>query len=144
MLRRVARVLRVGLFVVALALVLWIPVSFMYHAWCVLPPTAANSIGFISERGAVFFYVVPDSFAGADGVHWGVEEGLSLLFAESDPFLPRVKTDQESILATVPLWLLAFLCLAWPVTSFVIARRRRRTRGFEVEAVVKDDGGSLR
>jgi hypothetical protein len=34
----------------------------------------------------------------------------------------------------IPLWLLAFLCLAWPVTSFVVARRRRRTRGFEVEA----------
>jgi hypothetical protein len=34
----------------------------------------------------------------------------------------------------LPLWLLAFLCLAWPVTSFLIARRKRKGRGFEVEA----------
>jgi hypothetical protein len=33
---------------------------------------------------------------------------------------------------SIPLWLLAFLCLAWPVTSFLLARRRRG-RGFEVE-----------
>ena len=31
----------------------------------------------------------------------------------------------------IPLWLPALLCLAWPVTSFLLARRRRR-RGFPV------------
>jgi hypothetical protein len=42
---------------------------------------------------------------------------------------------------TIPIWYLAFLCLACyvialrlaPVTSFLLARRRRGTRGFEVE-----------
>jgi hypothetical protein len=34
----------------------------------------------------------------------------------------------------MPLWLLASICLVWPVTSFIIARRRRKGRGFEVEA----------
>ena len=35
---------------------------------------------------------------------------------------------------SIPLWLLAIICLAWPVTSFIIARWRRKGRGFEVEA----------
>ena len=30
-----------------------------------------------------------------------------------------------------PIWFLAFLCLAWPVTSFIIHRRRNK-RGFPV------------
>ena len=34
---------------------------------------------------------------------------------------------------SLPLWLLAFLCLAWPVISFLFARRRLRMRGFAVE-----------
>ncbi len=33
---------------------------------------------------------------------------------------------------TFPLWLLAAVCLAWPITSFVL-ERRRRGGGFEVE-----------
>ena len=35
--------------------------------------------------------------------------------------------------AWIPLWLPALLFLAWPVTSFIVARRRRKARGFEVE-----------
>ena len=31
-----------------------------------------------------------------------------------------------------PLWLIAFLALAWPVTSFILARRKPK-RGFPVE-----------
>jgi hypothetical protein len=33
-----------------------------------------------------------------------------------------------------PLWFLIALCLACPVTSFILARRRRKGRGFPVEA----------
>jgi hypothetical protein len=33
----------------------------------------------------------------------------------------------------VPLWLLSVICLAWPVTSLLLARRRRKGRGFAVE-----------
>ena len=36
-----------------------------------------------------------------------------------------------STMLDIPLWLLAFLCLAWPVTSFIIHRRRHK-RGFPV------------
>ena len=42
----------------------------------------------------------------------------------------------------IPLWLLAVLCLAWPVTSFVIARRRRGTRGFDVEPSQRAEVGT--
>ena len=38
------------------------------------------------------------------------------------------------VVLVIPLWLLAFICLAWPVTSFIVRRRRRKARGFEVEA----------
>ena len=41
-------------------------------------------------------------------------------------------TDVGTLMVYVPLWLPAVLCLAWPVTSFLLARRRRR-RGFPVE-----------
>jgi hypothetical protein len=45
--------------------------------------------------------------------------------------LPTVEFDRYLTLK-FPLWLLAFLCLAWPVTSFLLSRRRRG-RGFAVE-----------
>ena len=32
----------------------------------------------------------------------------------------------------IPLWLLAIVCLVWPVTTFIITRRHKR--GFPVEA----------
>ena len=41
----------------------------------------------------------------------------------------------------LPNWLLAAVCLAWPVTSFLIARRRRRGRGFAVEAAASGADG---
>jgi hypothetical protein len=34
---------------------------------------------------------------------------------------------------SIPLWLLATICLAWPVTALLLARRRRKGRGFAVE-----------
>ena len=43
----------------------------------------------------------------------------------SRPWYRRLKVG-------IPLWLLAAICLAWPVTSFIVARRKRR-RGFPVE-----------
>jgi hypothetical protein len=48
--------------------------------------------------------------------------------------LPKYANDYGSHFLLIPLWLLAFICLAWPVTSFIVARRRRKGRGFEVEA----------
>jgi hypothetical protein len=35
---------------------------------------------------------------------------------------------------TLPLWMAAVLLLAWPVTSLLILRRRRKGQGFDVEA----------
>jgi hypothetical protein len=41
----------------------------------------------------------------------------------------------------IPLWLLAAVCLVWPVTSF-ITERRRRGRGFEVETKATGDSAA--
>ena len=46
-------------------------------------------------------------------------------------WLPSVRSD--FIVFTFPIWLLAAICLAWPVTSLLLARRRRKGRGFEIE-----------
>ena len=47
--------------------------------------------------------------------------------------LPAVGEEPvDGVYVSVPLWLLALLCLAWPVTSFIIHRRRHK-RGFPVE-----------
>ena len=40
--------------------------------------------------------------------------------------------DTTTVVVGVPLWLLSLLCLAWPVSSFIIARRKQK-RGFPVE-----------
>ena len=63
----------------------------------------------------------------------------SVVLHRIDPVMPTewwprvVKVRFPGAVATavhLPLWLLAFLCLAWPVTSFVA---RRKGRGFGVE-----------
>lgn len=51
--------------------------------------------------------------------------------------LPTLRRAGNEIHFTVPLWLLATVCLAWPVTSFIVARRRHK-RGFPIAA--KTDG----
>lgn len=40
--------------------------------------------------------------------------------------------DIKMRMMSLPLWLLAAICLAWPITSYFL-RRRREGRGFEVE-----------
>jgi hypothetical protein len=40
--------------------------------------------------------------------------------------------ETRMVRAELPLWLLAAICLAWPVTSFILARRRHK-RGFPIE-----------
>ena len=37
-----------------------------------------------------------------------------------------------AVAVIMPLWVPAFICLAWPVTSFILARRKSK-RGFPVE-----------
>lgn len=50
--------------------------------------------------------------------------------------------DRQFVLVVLrmvgPVWLLAAICVAWPVTSFIVAWRRRKGRGFAVEAAQSD------
>ena len=92
-------------------------------------------------RGQVGLYL---DFEGPDdqfaiqhvGHHWYPPPDFGSL---ASPLLPHFSSSQDEVLATAPLWLLAAVCLAWPVTSLLV-RRRRRGRGFEVEA---KDGGAV-
>ena len=143
--RRVAPALRGSLLVIGLLIYSSLALTFFYSATVRFDVSGkGHEIGVWS--GAIvwtsgsdisyqqFDFRVGDLFPGA------LRASLAIY--------PQIRLISDGPLSfralSIPLWLLAFLCLAWPVTSFVIARRRRRTRGFEVEAVVKDEGGGLR
>jgi hypothetical protein len=133
MLRRVVRILRAGALVAGIVLLLWWPLSYVARPYFDIgwpwPKTGvalvdgrlfavANETPLSSPRPWYNLGLLPDrevapetSQLRPEWVNW------------SDPQRLRV-------LASIPFWLLASLCLAWPVTSFVIARRRRRGRGF--------------
>jgi hypothetical protein len=144
MLRRVARALKALLVVAAIALLVWLPVSFIRVLYVAFP-LADGEAGVVSDRGyMLLWHATPSRFPKASlGVHdlrrWDDfgdprakrGAGRALWPHTYKIALTRIQVYHFSI----PLWLLAVLCLAWPVTSFVIARRRRGTRGFEVEAV---------
>ena len=147
MLRRAVTALRGLLLVMGALILLWIPFSYYFsarydHSW--------RSTGFsmISFRGCLHVALLhdggdPNTLAYVrDTSGWPAFELKRLdkfrFFAREAlwPVWRRQDLDATHDLTFfwIPLWLLAFLCLAWPVTSFVIARRRRRGRGFEVEA----------
>ena len=125
MLRRVARVARWLLLTLGILVMAWIPVSFFYVAW-------------------MYYFVFREAYVE-------VGDGALLLWLGTSPgdgridagFSPNPSSEYwraivpgreglQSTRVTVPLWLLAFLCLAWPVASFIIVRRRHK-RGFPVE-----------
>src|SRR5687768_14476513 len=120
MLRRAAWVLRVLLLVLGAAVLLWLPVSFLLIAAVSLPfPKQASSID--STRGRLTVSVLQQ---GALEVPFEVQVLRARIGTPLDRSLalrPQVlRVNQPGWRATtvhVPLWLLAFLCLAWPVTS---------------------------
>jgi hypothetical protein len=139
MLRRIVRSLRTFLLVVGVLCVAYIPVSYRF-AFVVATPRAA-AVAFngglatqISSSATPATYL-PEAELGfrsaprpGDWSPWGIIDTGTLWLGIS------VEAEDFSVSAyRIPLWLLAAVCLAWPVTSFVV-RRRRRGRGFEVEA----------
>ena len=69
---------------------------------------------------------------------WGISDSEAVFYYArpryESSFSPGFRMHQVSI----PVWLLAVFCLAWPVTSFLV-RRRRRGRGFAVETKTAGD-----
>src|SRR5687768_359167 len=138
MLRWVARALRVVLFALGISVLLWFPLSFRYQT-----SVGWRNVVVYSEAGAMDLWC------------WDLETLQEALRTDlrarvgrrtfppgleypstKDALFPRIDDrlgEFDDILITIPLWLLAVVCLAWPVTSFLLARRRRG-RGFEVEA----------
>src|SRR5688500_17121189 len=130
MLRRMVRALRILLLVVGLGfLALW-PVSGFFQITLESPwPFEVTVLA--SRRGEVGMYFYAElptadrprpgfTLYPLDEYSW-VPGRPGILHADFGP----LKLTQ----VTLPLWLLAAVCLAWPVTSFLV--RRRRGRGFE-------------
>ena len=103
-------------------MLLWLPVSWVYSVWLISPWPGDHA-----------------RFVFGDGVLW-----INIVTQAPEPSLNNPMqlavhriTERGSLDATrnavIPLWLLAAVCLAWPVTSLLV-QRRRRGRGFEVEA----------
>ena len=120
----------------------WLPVSWFYRAW-----GFAESMGIWVGAGDGWLGAVhvPSNMRSFFGSPYSDAYGFERRSGDiewSRVFRPHVEFDDQAIAGlifiTIPIWLLAAICLAWPVTSFVIARRRH-WRGFPVE-VTNDKG----
>ena len=130
MLRRVARVPRVPLFALCALMVMAIPLSFVVVLDLYLPVLGGCNIGV--ERGYV-------------GFAWNTQtQGFGVRFRANDALFDierYIGPDWGLVNSwlTIPLWLLAAVCLAWPVTSLILHRRRQK-RGFPVESKASESG----
>ena len=139
MLRRVARVIRAVFLVAGCLFLILLPIR-----WSSVPYAVSSDGGVLVGiyAGSIQFILADPSF-GPASVDLGLMDVGEWQFVsdyQSGRLWPGLHHGTlytiygiPVTVITLPLWLLAFLCLAWPVISFVIARRRRRWRGFEVE-----------
>ena len=74
-----------------------------------------------------------DLFSGSLNTLLQFVSSLLSILTELLAFLPEIFSSGGQVFISIPLWLLAAICLAWPVTSLLLARRRRKGRGFAVE-----------
>src|SRR5688500_15755898 len=136
MLRRVAPGLRLVLLVAGMLCVTCLPASWFCRAWGFNEATGVwvgvggcwAGIARTPSDGSFFPSAYTDGYgfeARSGDIEW------------SRVFRTQVEYDDRGIkgviFVTVPLWLLAAVCLAWPVTSLLLASRRRKARGFAVE-----------
>ena len=130
--------LRIGLFLIGFSSLAWLPVSFRFRVTL----EALEPVTFLvqSQSGCVEAHLYErDARPGIDGWALRLERNWDPRVQAWWPFAGKMDTTYDIYIwrggfVVVPLWLVAFLCLAWPVTSFILARRRRKGRGFEVEA----------
>src|SRR5688572_19038354 len=130
MLRRMLRILRVLLLGLGIVLCVWLPLSYVFSGWLTLP--GAHSALIISSwDGLAQVYVRWDSpsrlspSAGM-GINTSYEQGFR---PRTHPtwrhFEPGFLQPNTETYVFLPIWLLAAICLAWPVTSLLLALRRR-------------------
>jgi hypothetical protein len=136
MLRRVSLALRVGLAVVGAILMILAVASYWYWASAGI---ASWSLHISASSGQIDLQLLEPgihTIMPTTHLDWGRQQPSDspgrVYFFETHSFVDPIGGSARRL--SIGIWLLAFLCLAWPVTSFVIARRRRGTRGFEVEA----------
>jgi hypothetical protein len=132
--RRVIQALRITLVVLGFCvLALW-PMSYVGMPVLRMPLPSTNGAAVAFERGIAMIGVDLAGPRHRRGVE-RVEASLSPLSDPSTRVPPTfdARWSGGKIAAACPLWLLAAICLAWPVTSMLLARRGRKGRGFEIE-----------
>jgi hypothetical protein len=152
MLRRVARVLRVGLAMLGVVFLIALSTTLLFDVRFWLPVSVGPAIGLETKDATLLVFIIPRHIAEhRDEVvlwrrplvnrGWGFRLHRAYEFDEfSSPFAAffRDRTDGEAYVF-IPLWLLAAVCLAWPVSSFILHRRRQK-RGFPVEPRASESG----
>src|SRR5687768_2466191 len=138
MLRRVAGTLRGILLVLGTVLLVW-SVGSTFLVANFQTPAGGTGVQVRSTQGALVI-AIGHSITGP--YRSDASLGLQRSPGAAPPLWPLVKRERSQfgrlLFVEIPLWLLATFCFAWPVTSLVLARRRRRRR-FAVES---GDGGS--
>jgi hypothetical protein len=148
MLRRVAPTLRVLLLVLGLSMLFWLPLSCFFVAGLTSPWPSSGLVIYTGEGliGAAVYK--EESTMSPSGVQarltpitWGLANNWFLpgidhtqgSWVEQGQFTPSRLRVPSTTHIRFPLYLLAAICLAWPVTSLLLARRTRKGRGFEIE-----------
>jgi hypothetical protein len=135
MLRRLALMLRIVLLLVGIALLVWWPISWR-HLTLVMSPYPGDGFTALVHEGVIHLHVtrrVEREFKFRIDNTYLVWTEVVRPSAWPSWYFERMSHGSLSIIF-IPLWLLAAVCLAWPVTSLLLARRRGKGRGFAVEA----------
>ena len=132
---------RTTLLVVGLVLTLWVPFSFFYEVWLLSPVPGSQTEVCVVNGIADLQFIEDDPQLRLPSVRFRFTPAFRDFRQEylwprylRDRWLNRTGAPITTLWVSFPLWYLPALCLAWPVTSFILARRRRKGRGFEVEA----------
>ena len=146
MLRRVVRTTRGLLMAIGLLLLLWLPASWFYWAGVASPLLRTGvSSGNGGVKVALVFELPAEEYGPSA---WAQRAPPRAMVGEEIWLLPQyehvARPNIDMVVAELPLWLLAFICLAWPVTSFIVARRRHKARGFEVETKTPSEAPKVR
>ena len=137
MLRRVARVLRFLLLLAGTLTLLLLAVSWFVGVEITSPwPPDITNIG--SRQGTVLLVVTDHQVHTVPSIRFRLEltrlSPYELNVTALWPSVRRLSAPRlgfTQVELSLPHWLLALICLAWPVTSFIIHRRRHK-RGFPV------------